>query len=163
VKSIDGKTNPEAIPDEVAYRMFLRMAMKSNSEHRERMQRSYIRHVLRTGAVLADKSHANHDKDDCATHRTANPSDEEVTSVLRFVQSYESDLRSIDQRRRDLRMRGDAVKARAMESDVQSVVERAVGRIDGVLDQTTAEKIHLHVRGEFKKKIKIFPKETTTP
>lgn len=154
---IAGATDLDAIPDQVAYRMFLRMLMTPKiGPLGAKMHRSYIRHVLRSGAVLADDRHIGRRNEDCAAHKDAEPPPEAIDVVLRFVESYEGELRAIDRDRRALRERGDVPGAQAMAKERDALVQKVVDRLPSFVGDKTANKIDLYVRLHFKKTIKIF-------
>ena len=157
VPTIDGETNPEAIPDNVAQRMFLKMMMTPDIErHAGRMQRSYVRHVLRTGAVLGDPSHTDHTGENCNVHKTARPTDAEVEEVVRFVHAYEGRLRAIDRARRAVREKGDIAAARRLNASRDALVDEVVRSMPERLGQRTTAKLEAYVRLRFKKSTKIF-------
>lgn len=154
---VDGATNPDGIPDEVAYRLFLRMLMTPVADTKSAaMQRSYIRHVLRTGAVLLDASHTDHAGEDCATHQHSSPTVDEIESVIRFVQSYEPALRDLDRTSRMKRERGDLIGAQGTARDRDDLVLRVMETLPGRVSAQTAEKLHAFARHHVRKNTKIF-------
>lgn len=157
VPFIDGAKTPEMVPDAVAYRMFLRMLMPPrNHPEALHIQESYIRHVLRAGAVLADPSHVDHVGEACDIHKKAEPRSSEVLRLQQFVKSYESRLRAIDLARRSLRQRGDIFGARALTADRDALVQEVIQAMPPALGAGTTKKLDHYVRLKFKGGTKIF-------
>ena len=157
VPFLDGEKDPSLIPDDVANRLFLRMLMMSKmSQSAEKMQRSYIRQVLRIGAVLADPSHASHKNENCNAHKDATPSEAEVDAVVRLIRSYEPRWRTIDRTRRALREKGDIVGARAYLKDRDALVKEVLASLPARVGEPNTLKLSLYVQKRFKKSTKIF-------
>lgn len=171
---IDGSVNPELIPDTLAYATFFRMLLPTDASSEMLLrQRSYLRHVLRAAKSAVSGPPAGpiwHGPDHGASSLAHTgggdvpsadsgqgpgvlpdglmPNENDLAAFSAFVSSYEEDIRAFDA---DVRPLG-------YESlEETRLVERVSRRMDEYLTPTLRELIDAYVRGEFKRKIKVFP------
>jgi hypothetical protein len=129
---IDGAQTPELIPDDVAYSLFLRMLSARDQNPRAlARQRSYLKHVLRGADAIEGSS-------DPGTMQT----NADVETLLRFEESYEARLRTLD-------------TSGGSKSDEVALVAEIVGTMPYLLGQRLATKIDRYVKKQFKRNVKI--------
>lgn len=159
VPFIDGAKNPEAIPDAVAYRMFLRMLTTPEATARgAKMHRAYVRNVLRHAEFRMRTTQPNAPAIN-EPGGSLEPTAEQIDNVLRFVASYEPRLRQIDEQRRQLHAAGQKQQAVALQANIDSLVTEAIRSMPSITGKEVAAKLNLYVKTEYKKRIKITGKQ----
>lgn len=152
---VDGASDPDSIPNEVAYSLFLRMTLSDGSVDGETRRLAYIKHVLRE-ARSARLAHVDgvggavapaHEPSALDTEALAQDAD----AVLAVLRSLEPVLRDVEARRR-----AGSVSSRADVGNARSgMVELAKSLFAKHLSSDASADLAWYVETRFKTKVKI--------
>lgn len=143
--TIDGATNPELIPDSVAYSLFFDLIAKRETEKEKRRIKAYIKEVGLDGA--------------------------DVDLLIASAEDFRRQTGVLDTQAAKINIRtrtnpppvltqSQTLKLQQLETQRNLIVESAAAILQNRLSTSGAEKLRRHINERVKRKTKIFPSGT---
>lgn len=143
--TIDGATNPELIPDSVAYSLLFDLIAKRETEKEKRRIKAYIKEV---GLIGAD-----------------------VDVLIASAEDFRKQTNGLDTQAASINIRtrtnpppvltqSQVAQLRQMETQRNLIVESMAAVLQSRLSTSGSEKLRRHINERVKRKTKIFSKET---
>lgn len=147
---VDGASNPELIPDQVAYTLLFRLLSDRHTAEEKNAARSYLKMTFGCG--------------DCNEEQQRR-ADRQINAFLVVVKQFEQRVGNLDRQAQELQdlngpnpSRDVLAQLNELESQKEAIVSQLIDSLPNHLDEDGMTKLHRHLNGRVKPKVKMTAK-----
>lgn len=156
-RTIDGKNNPELVPDDVAYLMMFRLIADRHTEDEKNSIRAYLRE-------------AGFGKQNCEGCPETGGTDADIESIIAAAEEFHQEMSALDNQANNIKDRtwpnpaAEAIsELRQLQTQHDSIVAKAAASLPSRLTPAGVVTLQKHINQRVKRGIKISPGPSTLP